>query len=185
MRTNALKVPFTTHASLKMSLLAHEAKRWVRFVEKGGQNKGQVVEAFQKAVDGRAHGEPWCMSFVQYCLMQTDFLVDEMFAQSLGHRTIIHKTEHCMTAWKHSPIRVDVPVVGSVMIWQKGSTSAGHCGIVVGLDADDKDHVYTVEGNTGPQDVVNREGDGVFLKKRSLTSGYTMKVKGFLIPWRG
>jgi hypothetical protein len=46
----------------KTDLMIYEAKRWLNFVE-SGNNKGQVVEMFQKAVDNVAAGEPWCMSF--------------------------------------------------------------------------------------------------------------------------
>ena len=49
--------------AIKERLLIHEAKRWVGVTEVGGNNRGQVVEIFQKAVGGVANGQPWCMDF--------------------------------------------------------------------------------------------------------------------------
>ena len=49
-------------------LLIFEARRWVGMTEIGGNNRGQVVEMFQRAVDGKASGEPWCAAFVFFCV---------------------------------------------------------------------------------------------------------------------
>ncbi len=172
---------------LKTMLLIYEAKRWLRFTESGGDNRGQLVEAFQKAVDGKAIGEPWCMAFVQYCIKQVDFIADELMGLTAEtqRRSQLFSTEHCLTCWHRSPsdCHVEIPMPGTVMIWQKGTTSAGHCGILVSIDADDPDYVWTIEGNTGPQEVVTREGDGVYLKRRSINVTGNMKVMGWLNPW--
>ena len=48
---------------LKMRLLVWSARLWVGMTEVGGNNRGQVVERFQRAVDGKASGEPWCAAF--------------------------------------------------------------------------------------------------------------------------
>jgi hypothetical protein len=29
-------------------------------------NSGELIVLFQKAVDGKAQGEPWCMAFTQF-----------------------------------------------------------------------------------------------------------------------
>ena len=167
----------------KRRMLVYEAKRWLRFTESGGDNKGQVVEMFQKWVDGKAHGEPWCMSFSQFCAGQVDRLTDEIFRQSLEHKSLLKKTEHCVTCWNQSDPKchMDYPIKGSLMIWRKGSTSSGHVGIVV--DVKDDQTVMTIEGNTGPSEAVTREGDGVYLKERDIKGTYSMRVLGFLNPW--
>lgn len=183
-------LPDSDLPELKRRLLVHEAKRWLRFTESGGDNRGQAVEAFQRAVDGRAIGEPWCMAFVQYCIQQVDLMIDEILRQSSSIRSVLAKSEHCMTVWRQSPSRAQhlQPLVGSVMIWQKGHTHAGHTGIVVSKHVEaanpgDGEWLWTIEGNTGPQEVVTREGDGVYLKKRNIGDTGTMRVKGWLDPW--
>ena len=180
-----MEISFQTESALKSELLVHEAKKWLKFTESGGNNRGQVVEAFQKAVDGRAHGEPWCMSFVQYVTRQVDVLADVIMQTTSHKRSKIYSTEHCMTCWNKSPkeCRIDQPVPGAVVIWQKGTSSSGHTGIVVSIDKDDHDYMWTIEGNTGPSERVEREGDGVYLKKRHIRQTGNMRVRGFLRPW--
>lgn len=168
---------------MKLRLLVHEAKRWICFTEAGGNNKGQVVEAFQKAVDNKAVGEPWCMAFVQYCMKQVDLLVDEVFLKKVGHHGM-EKTEHCLTAWHKSPekLRFRAPKVGRVAVWRMGSSTSGHTGIVVQLEKNEP-YMWTIEGNTGPSSKVEREGDGVYLKRRHVKGTGKMKIVGFLQPW--
>lgn len=169
---------------LKRRLLVHEALRWVNFAEQGGDNQGQIVEMFQKAVDGKAYGEAWCMAFVQYCIQQVDLAGDVICNATLRDRSRIHESEWCMGVWRksHPMCHSFDPLVGSVMVWQKGSTSAGHCGIVATVEKGGN-HVWTIEGNTGPTEFVTREGDGVYLKKRSVDGAGNMIVKGWLNPW--
>ncbi len=170
--------------NIRQNLLVHEAKRWLRFTEKGGDNKGQVVEMFQKHVDGKAQGEPWCMSFAQFCVSQTDMTIDAIMMNSSENRSIIYSSEHCLTVWNKSPkeCQFETPKLGSLMIWQHGSSSSGHVGIVVCVESSGE-YVWTVEGNTGPQEAVNRDGDGVYLKKRKILNPGKMKVVGWLDPW--
>lgn len=46
----------------KIPFLILEARRWVGTTEVGGNNKGQLVEMWQKSVDKVAQGEPWCFT---------------------------------------------------------------------------------------------------------------------------
>lgn len=154
----------------KAEQLIAEAMRWVGIREKG-ENKGPEIEMFQKAVDGHASGQSWCMCFVQYCLLK------------VGDSAIL-KSSHCLNVWNNSPkeLRLSKPQPGAVMIWRKKRSSAGHTGIVVEVLDDTK--VVTIEGNTGPMSIVNREGDGVYRKVRSIrpVTG-NMEVVGWLKPW--
>lgn len=167
-------------------LLAFEALRWVNFTELGSENKGQIVEAFQKAVDGRAIGEPWCMAFVQFCLKQVDHLVRYMewipYATG-GHE--LFSSEHCWTTWCKSPdyARHPTPFMGSVAIWKNVNNSSGHTGIVIKRGEKDG-HFQTVEGNTSDSSLLSqREGDGVFLKTRTGNISDSLRLIGFLNPW--
>lgn len=154
----------------KPEMLIAEATKWVGTRETA-QNKGPEIEAFQKAIDGHASGQAWCMSFVQYCLEQ------------LGGSDLI-KSSHCLNVWNKSPkqLRISKPVLGCLMLWRKKGTAQGHVGIVV--EVLDENRVATIEGNTGPQSVVSREGDGVYRKLRAIRPVMgNLEVVGFLKCW--
>ena len=157
--------------------LVKEAMKWLGVREKGGNNHGPEVEMFQKAVDGRASGEAWCMSFVQFCVKQV--------AKRFGVTDKLFDSEHCLTVWNNSPVSCRIPLdqvkPGDVVIWQHGSTTSGHTGIVEAVNRDTYDHIVslrTIEGNTS--DASMREGDGVYRRVRSPYNNGTMKVRGFL-----
>jgi len=146
--------------------------------ESGGDNHGARVEEYQKAVDNLARGESWCMAFVQWAIKQVE--------AEMGVKSVLFKTEHCLTAWnktdKKHRVAPDKVVPGCVMIWQHGDTANGHTGIVI---ADKKMNVQTVEGNTSDGQGVNRNGDGVYARLRSKAPIGTMKVVGFINPFPG
>lgn len=172
----------------KCFLLATEAAKWVGVVEKG-PNKGPDVERFQKAVDGKASGEAWCMCFVQFCVDQ----VDALLKGSKHTPTWLFQSEHCLTVWNKTPQAARIPwnqvQPGCLIVWQHfkdgKATTSGHVGIVIRLlpDSINGSRVETIEGNTGNGAGVVREGDGVYRRVRSLAGSDTMKVKGFLRCW--
>jgi len=167
---------------IKQRLLVQEASKWFGFTEQGGNNNGQAVRLFQRFVDGAAHGEPWCMCFVQYCIDQVDQYVDAMFNMTLTHKSLLYRSEHCLTTYVRSPegCRILVPEPGAIPIWQYGKSTDGHTGIV---KSERVQSFYSFEGNTGPEKKINREGDGVFCKLRSTLSADGFNLKGFLRPW--
>jgi hypothetical protein len=164
----------------RMTLLTEEARRWIGIKERNGDNSGEIVEMFQRAVDQKAQRESWCMCFVMYCLQQADRIAVNVFGAKGRHNLFI--SEHCLTVWEKSPLscRVDRPVVGSIAIWQMGNTRSGHAGIVVAISSGG---FQTIEGNTGPGAGIVREGDGVFVKNRTLVSSPNFKLLGFLLPY--
>lgn len=150
--------------------LIAEAERWIGITERGGDNLGPDVEAFQRAVDGRAEGEPWCMAFVQFCLKQ------------IGGGDIF-PSEHCLTVWRKSPreLRLQAPEPGCLMFWQYEGSAAGHVGIVKAVVGC---YCITIEGNTGPGGAVEREGDGVYQKRRAIRPATgSMRVLGWMRCW--
>lgn len=165
-------------------LLLLEASRWVTIREQG-TNKGQMVELFQKAVDGKAQGEPWCMAYVQYCVK----MAYEQFNISHPHvagyiQNVLYPSEHCLTVWNKTPViaRTDKPYPGCLVIWRYGNTTNGHVGIIREVSEDMKT-LYTFEGNTGAGVGVVREGDGVYPRTRSAEGSGDMKVVGYLEPF--
>lgn len=166
---------------LKEQLLIHEAKRWVGITEQGGNNRGQLVALFQKSTGGLANGEPWCMAFAQYCIQAVDSLVSDCLEGS--EKSLLFKSGHCLTVWnKSQALKIEAPKPGSLCIWQHGQTASGHVGIVVGVNTDGS--IMTVEGNTSSAGAGNqREGDGVWLKRRQLDVPGKLRFKGFLRVW--
>lgn len=157
------------------TLFVLAAEACVGVFESGGNNKGPVVSLIQDTVGG-PDAVAWCMSFVQTCLAYAEL--------KTGNKSPIFVSEHCVSVWDKTPKAQRVklsPLPGAIVIWQKGKSMSGHTGIVRGCD---ERHVLTVEGNTGPDaGQVERDGDGIYLKKRSRNGQGSMKVLGYLKPF--
>ena len=156
-------------------------------VKEIGDNRGEMVEKFQKAVDGKAQGESWCLSYVFYCIKEVDSAFDELAMQTLKERHTLFETEHCITLWdKNKDKRIDKPFPGCLIVWQfykdNKPTSLGHVGIVKEVVGE---KVKTIEGNTSSSESVDREGGGVFEKLRRIkVDEGPMRVLGFINPWK-
>lgn len=136
-------------------LIAWLASQFVG-VREMGHNAGPIVERFQRVVDGRAEGEPWCVCFLQYVVREASALA--------GLNVTLYPTESTQVLWSRTPAqhRIALPEPGCVAVWRSTSRpSHGHAGIVSRVDGAD---VYTIEGNTGAGD--QREGDVVAVKRR-------------------
>lgn len=145
------------------------AARYLGIEEMGGDNRGPLVEAFQKAVDGKAQGEPWCAAFVAYCIQET------------GVPHTLKLSEHVLTLWKSNPhAQRKEPAPGLVVCWQKQGTTLGHAGIVEDVDGF---NFTTLEGNTSGGAGLDRNGDTVARKARSLGNTGSFQLLGFLDPW--
>lgn len=140
--------------------------------KESGNNQGVFVELVQKTVDNKASKEAWCMAFIQSMIAYVE--------KKLGVISPLFSSEHCLTTWSKSPKiqRVkNLPAFAAVIIWQHGSSQSGHTGIMTEWKGK---KMETVEGNTGKN---FREGDGVYMKERSVTKDGSMKVVGFLKPF--
>ena len=166
----------------KLQLLYLESSRWIGVKEVGGDNKGQLVEMFQKAVDGKAHGEAWCLSFIKFNLNWVDKVCREVFDDEFGSK--LFQTEHVMTMWHKSPkeLRRTEPKTGYIAVWRHKGTTNGHAGIVSTVLPSAR-RFNCIEGNTGPGAGVVREGDGVYERSRSMDGAGSMELLGFLVPW--
>jgi hypothetical protein len=152
-------------------LLVERASRQVGVREdKPYNNTGKSVEVYQKAVDGKAQKEPWCMGLVQFCIKKIE--------AETGKKSRIYRSEHCLTVWNKSPkpMRILKPEPGCVVIWRHGASTSGHTGIVESVGVD---FMVVIEGNTN--DDGSREGNGVYRKKRKIKVGDgSLKIMGFL-----
>lgn len=162
----------TSRATSLLDDMVKEASKWVGVHELLG-SPGKGVNAFRKAVDDSAVGEPWCCAFIQYC------------ARSVGLRngteSTLYPTELCLTMWQKTPqeYRIQRPIPGSIIVWNYPGTIRGHTGIVVGVDK--KGYVNTIEGNTATPGWANDRG--VNRKVRAIEGSESMTVLGFLVPF--
>lgn len=152
--------------------LADEARKWVGVREEGGDNRGPEVEMFQKAVDGIAQGESWCAGFGIYCVAEVE--------RRHNVKSRIHRSERVLDIWEKSPedMRSMVPGAGYFACWIHGLGPKGHLEIV--QNDITKENFKTVGGNTGDGSGINREGDGVYERLRSLSPQGKMRLLGFI-----
>ena len=157
-----------------VELFLDAATSCIGIQEEGDDNKGEMVKTFQATVGGVC-GEAWCLSFVQAI---TAYVEDRM-----GVVSNLPLTEHVLTLWDKTPKRARIAEKdirpGDLILWRYGTTQKGHIGIILGAHYK---VVTTVEGNTGPTGIVEREGDGVYKKIRARTGTTMMHVQGFLRP---
>lgn len=162
-----------------LQALALTAKKYVGVIEVGGDNRGPEVEAFQRAYDNVANGEPWCCSFLMYCIDEVE--------RVHGIRAKVFRTEHVMSLWSytHPRMRRAAPVVGTAAVWRKAGTEQGHVEIVTGVPKPTE--FLSVGGNTGPGPGVERDGDGVWEKIHrfggKVASDAKFKLLGFVDPF--
>jgi len=165
------------------------ASSYVGVIEVGGDNRGPQVERFQKAADGKAAGEPWCLSFIQFCVIETE----RRTARASG----LLVSEHVRTLWNATQgglraVRVTEPKPGDLIVWGERDSTNGHIGIVE--RSINPTVLQTIEGNTTPDSqfipnpqfingVVNRNGNGVYRKKRTAQGGQKLRVLGFIRLW--
>lgn len=153
--------------------LVREARKWVGTKEVGGDNMGPEVEMFQRAVDGKAQGEPWCACFAIFCIKEVEARYDIL--------SPVYRSEATRVIWDATPVsqRLSGPEIGSLAVWEKVGTRFGHIEIVTEPDAGN-DKFLSVGGNTSDGSGVNRDGDGVYEKVRSIERMGRLRVMGFL-----
>lgn len=139
-------------------------------VEEGGENRGDQVERFLASV-GLGPGNPWCAAFVRHC--------EEKGAAFTGASLPagFPDSGYCpdFKNWAiQNNLWIPVGTARLNAIVQRGDLAVfyfaakrrvAHIEIVTGTMVGG---VTTVGGNTGPEvgEVVNREGDGVYRKRR-------------------
>ncbi len=84
-----------------------------------------------------------------------------------------------LDCWKRSPntIKAQPPQVGDIVLWQERGTTEGHCGLITGMDSL---MFSTIEGNTSDAQQIDRNGRGVFAKKRARGGTRTFAELGFI-----
>jgi hypothetical protein len=167
---------------VRAQLLTNEARRWIGITEMGGDNRGQVVELFQRTV-GIPPGSPWCLAFVQYCIAQVDRTC-LIVTEGVPKTSKMAPGAGCLAVWGSTDpaYRSNIPTVGSIVIWKHTGSGEGHAGIVQGV-LPDGTGFYTIEGNTSPGGGVIRNGEGVYAKTHTIYPTGPMELEGFISPW--
>lgn len=147
-----------------------EARKHLGKTEVGANNHGPIVKECL-GFFGMEEGSAWCMAFAQYCVHKA--------LKPLGVKPKIVKSAGVWDTWEKSPkeLKLSRPEVGSLVIWRKKGTFAGHAGIVTMVQGD---KFTTIEGNTSPGAGINRDGDGVYEKRRDMKGYGSMELIGFL-----
>jgi hypothetical protein len=150
-------------------------------IKEQSENHGQMVDIFQSST--KTSGQPWCASFVWYCIDRVD-LYQSYVEPNLATKSTATRSASVLSFWNGSNhMRCD-PKPGSVICYQMyrggNPTVLGHCGIVLNVAGD---KLLTVEGNTTDVNSINREGDSVVLKHRSVYGSDTMRILGCIDPW--
>lgn len=177
------------YSRIATNLLCFEAKRWID-VKEEADNKGAFVEMFQKAVDGVNADEPWCMAYIQFCLMKAEECFIATFPDAAFKKSKIYRSEHCLETWNKSREQKSAtPGKGYFCVWQRYNngigTAMGHAGIVVEVNGN---RIKVIEANTFPQRAsgdIERNGSGVYLKEYTVgeMTREPLRFKGFLRVW--
>lgn len=127
-----------------------------------GKNDGQEVEMYLHSV-GLKKGYAWCSAFVHWCLDSAKIKnsVNAFSPTAENKKNIVYKSRTFFSQIKSGDV---------FTIFYPSLKRIGHTGFV-----DRKLNssiVETVEGNTN--DASSREGDGVYRRKRSINSLYSI-----------
>jgi hypothetical protein len=145
-------------------------------VREDGSNAGKYVSEYLKAVD-LGPGNPWCMAFVVLRLVKAAHSLALTIPNEMPRTgsTVIFSNFGKKKSWfiKRADLelgRARIQEGDIVFYFFAAKGRIAHTGIVV--DAISNNNFKTVEGNTssGLTDVVDRDGQGVYMKQRSISS---------------
>lgn len=151
-------------------LLIEAVASCVGIKEIGGNNQGPMVSLFQESID-IAESQPWCLDFLQACIAWVENV--------MAIQSPLAATQGVVDLWNRSKSyqATNNPKPGDLILWQFEGTQKGHCGILTGSDSLTWS---TIEGNTSSNDPLDRDGDGVYAKKRAKGGSKTFVELGFL-----
>lgn len=145
-------------------------------VREDGANAGTFVERYLSAV-GLDAGNPWCMAFVVLRLIKAAHSLALTIPSQMPRTgsTVVFSNWGKSKSWfiKRADLelgRTKIQEGDIVFYFFAAKGRIAHTGIVV--DATSNNDFKTVEGNTssGIKDVVDRDGQGVYMKQRSISS---------------
>jgi len=142
-------------------------------------NRSPLIDRWNREI-GAPLGSSYCLTFLQWCVARVDDL-----AQAAGiatKRSALPRLSGCVQLWERAPeaLRQPAPLPGCLVLWQKNGTWMGHAGLVLDVRVD---RMTTLEANTSGGTGLERDGDGIYLRDRSVFGSDAFKVLGFLSPW--
>ena len=145
-------------------------------VREDGANSGTFVERYLSAV-GLGAGNTWCMAFIVLRLIKAAHSLALTIPNEMPRTgsTVVFSNFGKKKSWfiKRADLelgRARIQAGDIVFYFFAAKGRIAHTGIVV--EADSNKDFKTVEGNTssGLRDVVDRDGQGVYMKQRSISS---------------
>lgn len=165
----------------KQAAMAWFARQLVGVNEAGNAS---IITRMRKAVDGVAAGEPWCVCFTQFCAGEVDDLFRALNIAGKPARLVATESTQKLFNDAMPQTRSPLPQPGNIVVWRLlADPTRGHCGIVIEATAD---NVVTVEGNTSAtagSTEAERNGRGVWCKRRALGDIPGFVRLGYLNPW--
>lgn len=174
-----------TYLNTKVQVAAHDATgvlpAWQYMVLAaqaclGIESGNPLVVGFQSVV-GPPSGQAWCLDFVQSMIAWVEGVK--------GLKSPLTASQGVLEFWRGNLVKTLTPSPGDIVCYEFGTTGLGHCGIVVGNTAPDATLSIwqTIEGNTTPSGIIERTGDGVYLKSRKRGGSDSFRELGFLRPF--
>lgn len=131
-------------------------------------NHGPEIKMFLNSV-GLPEGNPYCASFVSYCLSQHPVIYPQV-RSALASNFILDDSVDAKDVMMG---RKTVPA-GSIIIWRKGNTMFGHAGFVL-LDWQGA-RGLTIEGNT-----TLYKYEGIWVQKRIIYPANYFRITNFTL----
>jgi hypothetical protein len=135
------------------------------FVREITQNRSAEIDSFNRAV-GAKLGSPYCASFNSW-IFNHNLYENPNSAWSPDWSL---KKDQIWKAKRNNNKKIEPGDV--VTFYYSNLRRVGHTGIIYQIIEND-DYIITIEANTGGGGI-NREGDGVYKKKRSLDKIYAI-----------
>jgi len=136
-------------------------------------NRSPEIDLFNKPFGNI--GGPYCATGVAYCLKKSGVELPKGYSLAKNYLKYGWNT----TTAREVLNGKSIPSRNDLVIWGKGSTIYGHVGIVISYDPS-TGILTTIEFNTSSDDKSSqREGDGVFIKKRKIEPYNYFKIIGF------
>lgn len=122
-------------------------------------------------------GHPWCAAFVRYCLDAGRAVYPTV--RSAAARAYV--TRESIPA-KHVKKGYRTIARGWLAVWTHSASWTGHIGIV---ERPGDRMITTIEGNTSSGDGINRDGDGVYRRMRTipLVASTRLQLRWFTPVW--
>lgn len=163
-----------------VDLLPKVAKSEIGIVENPkNSNRGERVEMYLKAAHLQP-GNPYCASFIVWCLKECIRALNLDRDKFMPFPSQGNANKFFDFAKATGKEVLPNPKVGDLLVWYNILKPwKGHIGIIVEINVGGNSNcVLTVEGNTSSDVKGNqRDGDGVYLKKRYLNKPLSSQIK--------